>query len=895
MATLYLVDGTYNVFRAYHATPRLTNSAGLPTNAVYAFTNMLRKLVSDERPTYLLVLFDTGKPTKRHEVFKDYKANRPPPPDDLLPQLRYIDRVCEVLRVPVMRMDGYEADDLMATLAEKATAAGHEIVLVTSDKDLYQLVRSGVKVLNPMKENRLMDEAAVVEIFGVRPDQVADVLALMGDASDNIPGVPGIGEKGAKEIVRRFGSLEEAARRGEEEFAAIGRMGRKYWKALRENLEQAMACRGLATVWRDVPVDLDLAALKTVAPDREAAYALFRELEFSSLMEGFAPRAEGALQHRTIGTLSDLESFLEAVRADGLLAVDTKTATRDPMRAELVGIALCSRAGGAAYVPLGHTYLGCPEQIPVREALQRIGPLLEDEGLPKIAHNAKHEIVIFRRHGIHLRGLAFDSMVASYLIDPSRDHAPGALARDYLGYRTITYEDVAGTGSKQATLDNVDVETVARYAAENAEVALRLRSFMSARLRDLELEELYEGLELPLVSILASMELAGVRVDPAVLAPMAQDLHREMQRLEKEIFEMAGMSFNINSTKQLGDVLFGKLELDSRRKTTKSKARSTSQEVLEELSSEHPLPAKVLEYRSLAKLKGTYVDALPALINPATGRVHTSINQTVAATGRLSSSDPNLQNIPIRTEVGRRIRAAFVPEPGSLLVAADYSQVELRILAHMADDPDMQDAFRRDEDIHRRTAAQIFGIMPELVSADQRRQAKTINFGVLYGMGPVRLARELGIPRKSAADFIEQYFARFPRVKEYMDVTVAGLERNGYVTTLFNRRRYFPEIRTHDRMLIQQALRAAVNSTIQGTAADIIKRAMIDLEAALRSAHLRTRMILQVHDELVLEAPEEELEQVRPMVKRMMEGAAALSAPLVAAVKTGRSWMEVTG
>jgi DNA polymerase-1 len=895
MATLFLIDGTYNIFRAYHATPKLTNGKGLPTNAVFAFTSMLRKLMSDERPTYMAVVFDTEKPTFRHEAFKEYKAHRPPPPDDLIPQFAYVRKVCAALRVPVMEMDGFEADDVMATLAEKAVASGHDAILVTSDKDLYQLVRPGVRILNPNKGNVLMDGAKVEEIFGVIPGHVVDVLALMGDAADNVPGVPGIGEKGAREIVRSFGSLDEAMTRPETDFAVLGRMGKKYFSALREHHDQALRCRDLVTVRRDAPVDLDLAALKTIGPDREATHRLFQELEFVKLVDEFAPAAEGSLVHSTITTIAGLDAALAACRADGVLSIDTETTSPDPMRASLVGVSLCGRPAVAAYVPVGHAYLGAPPQIPRDEVLARLKPFLEDASLPKIGQNAKYEIVIFRRHGIEMRGLEFDTMVASYVVDPSRrQHNLDALARDYLGYKTITYDEIAGSGAKQVTLDTVDVETVARYAAEDAEVALRLRGALEPMLKERELDELYERMELPLVPILAAMEMAGVKVDPEILRPMAADLDREMRRLESEIHEMAGVAFNIQSPKQLGEILFAKLELASKRKTAKSKALSTSQEVLEDLASQHPLPAKVLEYRSLAKLKGTYVDALPLLINTSTGRLHTSFNQTVAASGRLSSSDPNLQNIPARTEVGRRIRAAFVPEPGFLFVAADYSQVELRVLAHMADDPQMQEAFRNSEDIHRRTAARIFEVLPGMVTDEMRRRAKTINFGVLYGMGPVRLARELGITRKAATEFIEQYFASFPRVKEYMDATVAGLERDGYVTTLFNRRRYFPEIRSGNPMLIQQALRAAVNTTIQGTAADIIKRAMIDLDAALRSTPTRSRLILQVHDELVLEVPEGEVDRMKPLVKEKMEGACALSAPLVVDVKVGRSWMEVT-
>ena len=895
MATLYLVDGTYNIFRAYHATPPLTTSAGLPTNAVYAFTAMLRRLINEERPPYLAVTFDTDKPTFRHQAFEAYKAHRPPPPEDLIPQFDLVRKVCGVLNVTVMEMDGYEADDIMATLSEKAVAAGHEAVIVTSDKDLYQLVREGVKILNPHKGDLLMNGDSVEEVFGVRPEQVVDVLALMGDASDNIPGVPGIGEKGAREIVRRFGSIPQAAGRSEEEFAALGRMGKRYWRLLRENIDLAMKCRELVTVCRDAPVELDLAALKLRVPDREAAYELFSSLEFERLLDQFAPNASDSLDVETVTTMEQLDRILAEARSAKLLSVDTETTSPEPMRARLVGVSLCTREGAAAYVPVGHSYIGAPQQLPTAEVVARLKPVLEDPSISKIGQNLKYDLIVLRRHGSDIVGIGFDSMIASYLVDPSRrQHNMDALARDHLGYKTITYEEIAGSGAKQSTLDAVEVVTVARYAAEDAEVALRLRAALAPKLKEGELEELYETMELPLLPILAGMEMAGIKVDRDFLGEMSVDLEKELALLQADIHETAGMEFNINSPKQLGEILFEKLELKSRRKTAKSKAMSTSQEVLEALAAEHPLPAKVLQYRSLSKLKGTYVDALPLLINPETGRVHTSFNQTVAATGRLSSTDPNLQNIPARTELGRRIRGAFVAEKGWLFLSADYSQVELRVLAHMADDPDMQDAFRKGEDIHRRTAAQIFGVMPELVNDDMRRQAKTINFGVLYGMGPVRLAQALSISRKQATEFIAQYFDRFPRVKEYIDATIAGLERDGFVTTLFNRRRYFPEIRTENRMAIQQALRAAVNTTLQGTAADIIKRAMIATDRELGRAKLRSRMLLQVHDELLMEVPEEELDRTTGLVRRCMEGACELSAPLEVDLKCGRSWQDVT-
>ncbi|MFQ5845028.1 MAG: DNA polymerase I, partial [Planctomycetota bacterium] len=828
--TIYLVDGTYNVFRAYHATPRLASSRGLPTNAVFAFAQILRKLIVDHRPAFLGVAFDTEAPTFRHEEFKPYKAHRPPPPEDLILQLPYVRRVCEVLRVPVIEKDGFEADDLIATLAEKAKATGHDVIVVTSDKDLFQLVDEHVRILNPARGNLLMDPAKVEEIFGVPPHQVRDVLALWGDASDNIPGVPGIGEKGAKELIRRYASLEEAHRHA-------GDIPRKaYREGLKAHYDQALRCRDLVTVRRDAPVDLDLEDLRYGEPDAAAAYALFSELEFAGLQQEFAPAREpGGADYRVVLEEAELQEALRRARRDGILSIDLETTSTDPMRAAIIGVAVCSRAGRASYVPVGHTYLGAPAQIPLEKVLDRLRPLLEDRDLPKAGQNLKYELILFRRHGVDLAPVSFDSMVASYLIDPGRrQHNLDVLALDYLDHRTIRYKDVAGSGKDEVTLDLVDVEQVGRYAAEDADVALRLKEVLEPRLRQMELDELYQDLELPLISVLADMEMAGVRVDPEVLRAMSAEFAVELRRLEEQIHELAGCRFNINSPKQLGEVLFERLNLASRRRTAKTRARSTSVQVLEDLAPQHPLPRKILEYRSLAKLKSTYIDALPALINPSTSRVHTSYNQTVAATGRLSSSDPNLQNIPARTELGRKIRAAFVPEAGHLFLAADYSQVELRVLAHMADVPELADAFRKGEDIHRRTAAEIFGVPAERVTPQMRGQAKTINFGVLYGMGAVSLAAQLGIPRGEARAFIENYFARFPRIKEYVDETVAQAERDGFVTTLFNRRRYFPDIRSPDRLARQQALRAAVNTTIQGTAADLIKKAMLDLHAALR-------------------------------------------------------------
>ena len=888
--TIYLVDGTYNLFRAYHATPRMSTSKGIPTNAVFTFSGILRKLIVDEKPPYLGVAFDTAVPTFRHEEMPEYKAHRPPPPDDLILQFPFARRVCEVLRVPVLEIDGFEADDLIATLAEKAKQQGFQVVIVTSDKDMFQLVDDHVKVLNPAKGNILMDAAKVQEIFGVPPRQVVEVLGLWGDASDNIPGVPGIGEKGAKDLIRQYSTIEEA-------FSHADEIPRKaYREGLKNHYEEALKCRRLVTIRRDAPVELDLDGLIYEAPDAPAAYELFSELEFTALQQEFAAReTPGASEYRAVLDEAGFDEILDKVRQAGILSIDLETTGTDPMRAEIVGVAICCAPHDAVYVPVGHRYLGAPAQIPLERVLAGLKPLLEDPGLPKVGQNIKYELILFHRHGIHLQPASFDSMVASYLIDPGRrQHNLDVLALDYLNHRTILYKEVAGTGRAEVTLDRIDVERVANYAGEDADIALRLKEVLEPKLRALELDELYYELELPLIPVLAGMEMAGVKVDPAILNRMSGEFAVEIEKLESKIYELAGGQFNINSPRQLGDILFEKLALASRRRTSKTKARSTSVDVLEDLAAVHPLPQLILDYRSLTKLKSTYIDALPLLINPATGRVHTSYNQTVAATGRLSSTDPNLQNIPARTGLGRKIRSAFVPEPGHVFLAADYSQVELRVMAHMADVPELAEAFRNGEDIHRRTAAEIFGVMPDLVTAEMRNQAKTINFGVLYGMGADSLGKQLGITRRAAAEFIERYFSRFPRIKEYNDETIARVVKDGFVTTLFNRRRYFPDINSPDRMARQQALRAAVNTTIQGTAADLIKKAMLDLDRALKSGGFASRMILQVHDELVLECPERELDRVKPVLTGCMEGVADLSAPLTVDLKVGASWEAVT-
>ncbi len=884
---VYLVDGTSNIFRAFYALRGgFTTREGVPTNAVYGFTTMLRKLIKDEEPEYLGVCFDRGEPTFRHEEFADYKANRPEPPDDLVVQFPLVRELTEAYRIPVLDKEGWEADDLIGTLARQAAEAGFHVIIVASDKDLFQLVNDHVTIMNPHKGNLMMDAAKVEEVFGVRPDQVVDVLALMGDASDNIPGVPGIGEKGAKQLLKEYGDLETL-------LARAGEVKRKsYRESLQANAEQARFSRKLATVRLDAPVEFDPDALRMEEPDTGRLREIFKRLEFNSLLGELRPDSStSGARYRAVTTEKELRAFIKEMEAAGRVSVDLETTGVDPMRAEILGIALAVKAGEAVYVPVRHQK-GAEKQMAPERVLELLRPVLEGDAMAKVGQNCKYEWVMFRQAGIQMQPVQFDTMVAAYLINPSRSHKLDDLAGEYLDYKMIPYTDLAGKGAKQVTLDQVELDRVVEYAGEDADVALRLADLLDEKLEGAGLKALFQKLEMPLLPILARMEHTGVRIDVEHLASMSTQMEKDLARIEKAIHKEAGSEFNINSPKQLGEVLFEKMGIAPRRKTAKTRAYSTSQEVLEELALEHPICAKVLEFRSLAKLKGTYVDALPALVHPGTGRVHTSFNQTVAATGRLSSSDPNLQNIPVRTEVGREIRRAFIPEDDWVLLTADYSQVELRILAHLTGDAVLTQAFRDGEDIHARTAAAIFGVSRNLVSDEMRRRAKAINFGILYGMGPQRLAREQGISMKDAQAFIKAYFKQFSAIEAYIQQTTAFAEKEGYVKTLLDRIRYFPELKAGDRVARQQALRAAVNTTIQGTAADLIKKAMIDIHGRLEKARLEARMIIQVHDELVLEVPEKEVKKVASLVKEAMEGVHRLDVPLTVDLAWGPNWLE---
>ena len=887
--TVYLVDGTAYVYRAFFAIRRqLSTSAGVPTKAVLGFKNMLQKLVHKEKPTHLGVAFDERGPTFRHEMDPNYKANRPPMPDDLEVQIPYIHRLVEALNIPNLRLQGYEADDILGTLAQRFEAQGCDVVLVTSDKDLCQLVTEHTTILDPMKDQRL-GAAEVKERFGVAPRYVVDFLGLMGDASDNIPGVPGVGEKTARQLLEEFGNLDDLLLQVD----AVKRP--KVRQALRDNAELARRSRELATIDADSPIDVDLPALALDDPDNEALKALYTELEFHSDLLALgstrlAPKPVNK-DYRAITSLADLDAKIAALRQAGAFAVDTETTSRDPMVANLVGISLAHEAHAGVYIPLRHSYIGAPAQLDAETVLERLRPLLEDPALSKYGQNIKYDIIVLQRHGIELQGVACDTMVAGYLLNPSRRaHNMDALAREYLQYETIHYEDVAGKGAKQVTFDCVEVERATEYSAEDADVTLLLAQELRPRLEAARLDKLFADVEMPLIDVLVTLERRGMALDTAYLRKMSLELQGGMETLLRDIHTLAGEEFNVNSPPQLQRILFERLKLPPGKKT--KTGYSTDVSVLENLAVEHELPQQILKYRHLAKMKSTYVDALPQLVHAETKRLHTSLNQTIAETGRLSSSNPNLQNIPIRSQLGRDIRRAFVAAPGHRMVSVDYSQIELRLLAHLSEDPVLNEAFHSGEDIHTRTAMEVFGVELAAVDGDMRRMAKTVNFGILYGQSPFGLAQRLRISVEAARTYIHNYFARYPRVKECLDGIIGKAREQGYVTTLLQRRRYLPDIANANRNVREAAERTAINMPFQGSAADLIKLAMVQLHDQITREAWPCHMLLQIHDELLFEIPDEAVPEVVPRITAVMEGVWDLSVPLTVETGQGSNWAE---
>ncbi|MGE5539163.1 MAG: DNA polymerase I [Gemmatimonas sp.] len=939
---VFLIDGSGFIFRAYHALPPLVRRDGTPTGAVYGFCNMMAKLLEDTEAEYVAVIFDAGRKTFRNDIYPEYKAHRPDPPDDLVPQFALIRDAVRAFNLACVEAPGYEADDLIATYAKAAAARGAEVTILSSDKDLMQLVGGRVMMQDPIKGNRI-GPPEVEERFGVPPGKVVEVQALAGDSIDNVPGVPGIGVKTAAELIKTYGDLDTLLARASE----IKQPKRR--ESLIAYADQARISRELVRLKDDVPLPQPIDAFAKQAPDGDKLCAFLREQEFTKLLARMQAKFGGGTiatepiaasdvhppkrpashdrpgpvlasalapvdrsKYETVTDEAALARWIAAAREQGQIAFNAETTSLFPMRADLVGFALAADCGRACYVPLAHRGGGeqgtldldgrgagglLPGQIPLDRALALIKPLLEDDSILKLGHNIKYDAVVMRRYGIRVAPVE-DIMVMSYVADGVvHGHTKEELAAMHLGHAPISFDQVAGSGRNQITLDRAPIDKVAEYASEGADISLRLHCVLRSRLLSEHMVTVYQTMERPLITVLADMEEAGVKVDPAVLRSLSDDFGKRMETLEKEIHKLAGESFNIGSPKQLGEILFERMGLEGGKKG-KTGAYTTSADVLEDLSAQgHDLPAKVLEWRQVSKLKSTYADALPNEIDRETQRVHTCYAMTVASTGRLSSTDPNLQNIPIRTEEGRKIRSAFVAETGMKLISADYSQIELRLLAHVAEIPQLKESFRTGEDIHLRTANEMFGAAPKGQESEHRRRAKAINFGIIYGISAFGLARQLGIPHAEAAAYIKAYFERYPGIRTYMDATKESCRKLGYVTTIFNRRVFIPGINA--KIPAQRAFseRAAINAPLQGAAADIIKRAMTRVPAALSAVGLKARLLLQVHDELVLEAPAKEADETARVVAATMEKAALpavdLTVPLVVETGIGHDWASI--
>ncbi|MEW5983869.1 MAG: DNA polymerase I [Acidobacteriota bacterium] len=893
MPSLFLIDGNSQMYRAFHAIRGLSAPDGRPTNAIYGFVTMLRKLLADQRPDYIGAAFDVEGPTFRDALADDYKANRAPMPDDLVQQVALVHRACTAMGVPVMTLRGFEADDVIGTLAVRGAEKGFDVAIVTGDKDFFQMVGGRIRVFNPRDEGTWYDQAGVVEKFGVAPDKVIDVLALTGDAVDNVKGVPGIGEKGARELMAQFGSLDALLE------GAASVQQKRYREALLANAGAARSSRELVTIRTDVPIDVEFETLRYRGPKTQECFDLFSQLGFRSLMNEYAPAADSvAADYAVVESLEELDGVIAEARATGCVGIRVIGDAPSPMQAGIVGIALSTSERRVRYAPVAHRALDSVGNLNERDLLARLAGLAADPSVEKIGHDVKYDGVVLARHGVDVAGPGFDTMLASYLIDSNRaPHALEVLSLEHLGYRLVAEEHVYGKGARATCAADLPATATLAFAGERADLPRQLAPILREKLAEEHLEEVYRTLEWPLVPVLMAIEMAGVRVERTVLESLSRRLDAEMQQASDRIFALAGESFNIGSPKQLAEILFEKLKLPVLKKTGTTRAASTAVEVLEELALGHELPRLILEWRSLQKLKGTYVDALPQLINPATGRVHTRFNQAVAATGRLSSSEPNLQNIPVRTDLGREIRRAFVAEPGCVLISADYSQIELRVLAHLSGDRALIDAFARGEDIHDRTADAIFGADSGRSRQERRSTAKMVNYALLYGKTAFTLARDIGVTQQAAQAFIDAYFSGFPGVRVFIDRTIAEARASGVVKTMFGRRRPVPEITSRNGQVRSAAERVAVNMPIQGTAADILKRAMIDVHEALsarpaRAGGLRPRMILTVHDELLFEARREESDEVAALVRHLMEKAVPLGVPLTVDVGIGENWKD---
>ncbi|MBI4844566.1 MAG: DNA polymerase I [Nitrospirae bacterium] len=881
MPTLYLIDGNAYFYRAFYAVKRLSTSSGFPTNAIFGFTNMMLRIFEDKKPDYFAIVFDSPEPTQRHQAYAEYKAHRPGMPDDLKLQVPVIKEIINAFNIRTIEKPGFEADDLLAVIAKKAEKEGVDVYIVTGDKDLCQVITPKIKIYDSMKE-KVTGEKDVIERFGVEPSRIPEIMALMGDSSDNIPGVPGIGEKTAVKLMKEFGSLENLKR----DYEKIKQP--KLRDSIAGNLDKIDLSLQLAKIDFDAPVEIRIEELEEEEPDWQRLSVIFTKYEMKNLLnlipekERTAPRQESEC-----AIVNDEKLFYELVSLmKGEFVIDTETTSPSPVSAELVGISISLSPEKAYYIPVCHSYAGVPRQLPKKNVLDGLRDVMGDSGIKKTGHNIKYDLIVLKNEGIELRGISFDTMIASYLLNPNRaNHSLEDTAMSHLSLKKETYKEVAG---KKKDFSEVAVEDAARYSGGDAAVTLRLRRKLEPDLVNEELREIFDDIEMPLIEVLADMEMAGIKIDSGLMESLSVMLERELQTIEKRIYFIAGEEFNINSPKQLQEVLYEKLGL---RKIKKTKTGySTDVDVLEELSIEHELPREILEYRGLSKIKSTYLDALPKIVNPKTGRIHTSFNQTITATGRLSSSDPNLQNIPARGEWGMRIREAFVADRGNLFLSSDYSQIELRILAHLSGDEGLIEAFTNDGDIHARTASALFNIPEEKVTGEMRRRAKVVNFGVIYGMSPYGLSKELGIPPGEAKDYIERYFARHSGVNKYIAALIKEVTESGYALTLYGRKRAIPELRSMNKNTKQLGERLAINTPIQGSAADIIKIAMINIHRRISKERLKAKLLLQVHDELLLEFPEGEKKAVEALVREEMENAIKLNVPLKVEMGTGKNW-----
>ncbi|MEA3487508.1 MAG: DNA polymerase I [Thermodesulfobacteriota bacterium] len=883
--TLFLIDGTNYIYRAFYAIRGLSNSRGFPTNAIYGFTNMLMKLCHDWEPDYIAVVFDAKGPTFRHEAYDQYKANRKAMPDELRPQIPHIKDIVRGFSIKVIEEQGVEADDVIGTLAKRCEQAGMKVVIASGDKDLMQLVSEKVLMVDTMKDISY-DVEGVRKRFGVEPDRVIDILGLAGDTSDNVPGVPGVGEKTALKLVKEFGSLEDVLENA-------GKIkGRGLSEKLKEFADQARMSRDLVTIRTDVPIDSDLEDFRSGEPDVGTLKGIFWEFEFPALISRLGIKDEKEeTDYRLITGEVEFNNLLDEVRQSDRFSFDLELTSDEAMRAEITGVAVCTDEKRACYIPLSHTCEEAQEQLDADMVLERLALLFSDDNLKKYGHNLKTASLVLSRRGIALKGALYDVMVASYILNPSRrGYDLSDIVQDHLGRRIASPKDLMGSGAKAIPFHAVPLKDAAEYACCRADFIFRLAPFLDENMEKTGLKDLFRDVEMPLVGVLALMEERGVLLDCEFLGEMSLQLGELLNISEEKVYRLAGEEFNINSPKQLQTILFDRLGLPRGKKT--KAGYSTDVDVLTNLAKSYELPAEILAYRSLAKLRSTYVDALPALVNPETGRVHTSYNQTVTATGRLSSSNPNLQNIPIRTPEGKRIRQAFIASEGCEIVSADYSQIELRILAHLSGDKLLIEAFESGEDVHTKTASDIFGVFPGMVSEEMRRQAKVINFGVIYGMSPFGLARELGISQKKAKDYIDGYFSRFFGVRRFIEETLEKARERGFVTTLLNRRRYIPELNSGNVQVRQFAERMAVNTPIQGTASDLIKVAMLNIAAGIKAKELSAFMIMQVHDELVFEVPIQEKEEIMNLVRWEMENVIALKIPIEVKIASGKNWDE---